>query len=102
MGDIFITYSYASEGFGLTPIEAMACGTPVICSSLSAYKEVLKDNALFVSPKNPHLLAKGIIRLLQDNELRTKLVNRAQEFIKKYTWEAVGKKLEAVYSRFLS
>ena len=46
MADIFITYSYAAEGFGLTPVEAIACGTPVICSSLPTFKEVLQDNAI--------------------------------------------------------
>ncbi|MCP4764058.1 MAG: glycosyltransferase family 4 protein, partial [archaeon] len=65
MGDIFITYSHASEGFGLTPIESIACGTPVICSSLLAYKEVLKDNAVFVPPKSPKMLAIEIAKLLK-------------------------------------
>ncbi|MFX0057890.1 MAG: glycosyltransferase family 4 protein, partial [Candidatus Hodarchaeota archaeon] len=63
MGDIFITYSYASEGFGLTPLEAMACGTPVICSSILAYKEVIQNNAIFVPAKSPELLAKEIVRV---------------------------------------
>ena len=70
MGDIFITYSYASEGFGLTPIEAIACGTPVICSSIMAYREVLEDNAILVPPKNPRQLAIEIINLLKDDYKR--------------------------------
>ncbi|MFX1410178.1 MAG: glycosyltransferase family 4 protein [Promethearchaeota archaeon] len=101
MGDIFITYSYASEGFGLTPIEAIACGTPVICSSMLAYKEVLKDNAIFVPPQNPHLLAKEITNLLKDDLARENLIEKAQEFIKRYTWKSVGKKLEKVYSKLI-
>ncbi len=102
MADIFITYSFSSEGFGLTSIEALACGTPVICSTLSVFKEVLEDNAIFVPPKNPKLLASEIIRLLKDEKLRAQLVNNAQQFIKRYTWEEVGKRLEQVYSEFLS
>ncbi len=102
MGDIFVTYSYASEGFGLTPIEAIACGTPVICSSLKAYREVLKDNAIFVPPKNPHLLAREIVKLLNNEDQRKILISKAQEFVKRYTWEAVGKKLENVYNKFLN
>ncbi|MFX0105647.1 MAG: glycosyltransferase, partial [Candidatus Hodarchaeota archaeon] len=101
MGDVFVTYSYASEGFGLTPIEAIVCGTPVICSSLVAYKEVLQDNALFVPPKNPQKLAQEIVNLLKDDNMRENLINNAQEFVKRYTWDSVGKKLENVYQKFL-
>ncbi|MFX1377868.1 MAG: glycosyltransferase family 4 protein [Promethearchaeota archaeon] len=102
MGDIFVTYSFASEGFGLTPIEAIACGTPVICSSIGAYKEVLQDNAIYVPPKNPKQLAKEFIMLLKDDLRRKDLIEKAQNFIKKYSWNAVGKKLESVYEKFLS
>ena len=101
MGDVFVTYSYASEGFGLTPIEAIACGTPVICSSMIAYKEVLQDNAIFVAPRNPHHLAKEIVSLLKDDNKRNTLIVKAQEFIKRYTWNSVGQKLEKVYQKFL-
>jgi len=102
LGDIFVTYSYASEGFGLTPIEAIACGTPVICSSMMAYKEVLKNNAIFVPPKNPQLLAKEIVKLLKDDSKRRTLITKAQKFVKRYTWDSVGKKLEIVYQKFMN
>ena len=101
MGDIFVTYSYASEGFGLTPIEAIACGTPVICSSMIAYKEVLKDHAILVPPKNPKQLAKEIVNLLNDDSKRQSLIDQAQKFIKRYTWDEVGKKLEVLYQKFI-
>jgi glycosyltransferase involved in cell wall biosynthesis len=101
MGDVFVTYSFASEGFGLTPIEAIACGTPVICSSIDAYKEVLQENAVFVPPKNPQKLAKEIILLLKDDIRRNTLLENAQKFIKRYTWDVVGKNLEVVYEKFL-
>jgi glycosyltransferase involved in cell wall biosynthesis len=102
MGDVFVTYSYASEGFGLTPIEAIACGTPVICSSIDAYKEVLQDNAIFVPPRNPYQLAQAIINLLKDEKRRNCLIEKAQKFIKRYTWDSVGKKLEEVYQKFIN
>jgi len=102
MSDIFITYSYASEGFGLTPIEAIACGAPVICSSLNVYKEVLKDNAIFVPPRSPKLLAKEIVNLLKNESQRRSLITKAQNFVKRYTWNSVGKKLEAVYQKFIN
>ena len=101
MGDIFVTYSYASEGFGLTPIEAIACGTPVICSSMIAYREVLQDNAIFVPPRDPQQLAKEIVNLLKDDTRRRALIEKAKEFVKRYSWDSVGKKLEAIYQKFL-
>lgn len=102
MGNIFITYSYASEGFGLTPVEAIACGTPVICSSLKAYQEVLQDNAIFVPPRNPRQLAIEIIALLKDDDKRNNMIEKAQAFIKRYSWDSVGNKLEQVYWKFLN
>jgi len=102
MADIFITYSYASEGFGLTPIEAIACGTPVICSSLKVFKEVLGDNAIFVPPRRPDILAKEIINLIQDDNKRQKLIERSSSYIKKFSWDSVGQKLEDIYHKFLS
>jgi len=101
MADIFITYSYASEGFGLTPIEAIACGTPVICSSMLAYKEILQDNAIFVPSRSPHQLAIEIVKLLRDELRYNFLKEKAQSFIKRYTWNSVGKKLEQAYLKFL-
>jgi len=101
MGDVFVTYSYASEGFGLTPIEAIACGTPVICSSMIAYKEVLQNNAIFVPPRNSQQLAKEIVSLLKDDSKREELIKKSQNFIKRYSWDSVGQKLEKVYYKFL-
>lgn len=101
MGEVFVTYSFASEGFGLTPIEAIACGTPVVCSSILAYREVLQDNALFVPPKNPKALAEAITKLLKNAPFKNELVQKAQQFIKRYSWDAVGEKLEQVYDKFV-
>ncbi|MBY9002753.1 MAG: glycosyltransferase family 4 protein [Candidatus Lokiarchaeota archaeon] len=102
MAEIFITYSFASEGFGLTPIEAIACGTPVICSSLKVFKEVLGDNAIFVPPKRPDMLAKEIINLINDETKREKMIEGSSSYIKRFSWDSVGQKLEDVYYNFLS
>ena len=102
MGDIFITYSSSSEGFGLTSLEAISCGTPVICSAISVYKEILEDHALFVPPRNPIKLAEKINLLLRDDKLRNQLVINAQKYIQKYSWKAVGKRLENEYEKFMS
>lgn len=102
MSDVLIAYSSSSEGFGNTPIEAIACGTPTICSSLKVYKEILQNNSLYVPPKRPQLLANEILRLLKDDDFKNTLIEKAQKFIKRYTWDAVGIKLEKVYERFLN
>jgi len=100
MADIFINYSSSSEGFGLTPLEALACGTPVICSSINVYKEIFKDSALYVPPKDSKELANSIIKLLSDKELRDKLIQKAQKVLTKYNWDAVINRLEKIYSFF--
>jgi glycosyltransferase involved in cell wall biosynthesis len=101
MADVFITYSYASEGFGLTPIEAIACGTPVICSDIKVFREILQDNAIFVKPKNPKLLSEAIYRLLTNESDRIKLIEKAQNYIKRFSWDSVGHKMEEVYKKKL-
>jgi glycosyltransferase involved in cell wall biosynthesis len=102
LGDVFVTYSFASEGFGLTPIEAIACGTPVICSSMIAYKEILQDSAIFVPPKSPSQLAQEIVNLLKDKSNTNILMENAQKFIKRYSWDSVGEKLEKIYLKFIN
>ena len=101
MADVFITYSYASEGFGLTPIEAIACGTPVICSDIKVFREVLKDNAIFVPPKDPKSLSEAIFTLLTNKYDRIKLIERGQNYIKRFSWNSVGNKMEEVYKKIL-
>ena len=100
MADIFINFSSSSEGFGLTPLEALACGTPIICSSIDVYEEIFADSAIFVSPKNSKDLAKSIIRLLRDEELRSKLIQKAKKVLAKYNWDAVINRLEKIYDFF--
>ena len=100
MADIFINYSSSSEGFGLTPLEALACGTPIICSSIDVYKEILTDSALFVPPKNPKELANSISKLLSDEESGVKLIQKAQKVLIKYNWDAVINRLQKIYEFF--
>jgi len=101
MADVFVTYSNASEGFGLTPIESIACGTLVICSNLPAYREILGDNAIFVPPKEPELLAEKIKYYFKKEEIKKNLINKSQDVIKKYSMESFGKNLLDIYQEFL-
>ncbi len=101
LADVFCTYSHASEGFGLTPIEALACKTPVICSTMPAYEEVLQDYAYFVPPQAPKKLEEKFVWFFNHQEKTQNMVEEAQEFIKRYTWGSVVDKIEEVYEKFL-
>jgi len=102
MADIFITYSSSSEGFGLTPLEALACGTPAICSSITVFKEILGDHVIYATPKNQVELSEKILLLLNNKQLRIDMVKKATPLLSQYSWKSVGEKLEKIYYNFLN
>ncbi len=77
-------YPSIYEGFGLPPLEAMACGCPVIVSNSSSLPEVVGDAGILVNPYNVDEIAKAIIRVLRDDELKKKMsllgIERAKKF----------------------
>jgi glycosyltransferase involved in cell wall biosynthesis len=75
------------EGFGLPPLEAMACGTPVLTSRLSSLPEVVGDAALLVDPYSAEDIAEGMARLLDDAELRATLVARGRQRSTSFSWD---------------
>ncbi|MBU2514795.1 glycosyltransferase [bacterium] len=75
------------EGFGLTSLEAMACGTPVITSNVSAIPEVVDNAALLVNPHDNEQIASSILRLAADSELQRDYIQRGFDQVKKYSWE---------------
>jgi glycosyltransferase involved in cell wall biosynthesis len=85
------------EGFGLPPLEAMACGTPVVTSQLSSLPEVVGDAAVLVNPENVFDIARGIKEVLLDMELRQKLICRGREHAAKYSWERTAQEVLAIY-----
>ena len=76
------------EGFGLPVVEAMQCGTPVICSNTSSQPEVAGEAALLVDPTNIGELAQAMWRLLDDANLRQTLVERGYTQAQKFSWAA--------------
>jgi glycosyltransferase involved in cell wall biosynthesis len=85
------------EGFGLPVLEAMACGTPVICADNSSLPEVAGEAALMVGAGDTEALVEGMRRLLADEELRRQLVQRGLAQVKNFTWQEAARKLLAVY-----
>lgn len=74
------------EGFGLPPLEAMACGCPVIVSDNSSLPEVCGEAAYYVNPKNPSDISEAIITVLNNNTLRNELINNGLKRAKQFSW----------------
>lgn len=85
LADLFVYPSFY-EGFGIPPLEAMACGTPVITSDTSSLPEVVGDAALMVNPKNTDVLASSIITVLNDETLRNRMVLDGLSRAKQFSW----------------
>jgi glycosyltransferase involved in cell wall biosynthesis len=75
------------EGFGLPPLEAMACGTPVVCSHVSSLPEVVGDAAEIVNPENVFDIARGMREVLLNPERRAAMVKRGYEQAQRFSWE---------------
>lgn len=81
------------EGFGLTPLEAMACGAPVLCSKVASLPEVIgEENALWFDPNNAESLEQQIVAIVDRDDLRQQLAERGSLHCKKYTWQETAKK----------
>jgi len=85
------------EGFGLPPLEAMASGTPVVCSKSTSLAEVVGDAAMIVSPDNVFDIARGIRDVLQSPDLRAQMVVRGYARVARFTWEETACQVNAVY-----
>ncbi|MBU3916394.1 glycosyltransferase, partial [bacterium] len=89
------------EGFGIPPLEAIACKTPVIASNTSSVPEVLEDNALFVSPYEPEAIADAIEKMLSDSSFRHTLIEQSGKILQKYDWRETAIQHLEIYQQFL-
>ncbi len=85
------------EGFGLPPLEAMAQGTPVVTSNVSALPEVVGDAAVLVNPENVFEIARGIKQALLDEDLRKVMVARGLRQVARFSWDRAADRVLAVY-----
>ncbi|MEG3065004.1 glycosyltransferase family 1 protein [Acetomicrobium sp.] len=86
-GALAFIYVSLYEGFGLPPLEAMACGTPVLTSNVTSLPEVVGDAALTVNPYDIDAIAEGIKRLIEDDNLRKELPQKGLARAKLFSWE---------------
>lgn len=85
------------EGFGLPPLEAMACGTPVVTSNTTSVPEVVGDAAIMVDPRDVEALAGAMNSILSDATLRHGLSTRGLQRAATYSWEATARIVSGVY-----
>ncbi len=85
------------EGFGLDPLEAMKCGTPVVCSNRTSLPEVVGDAALTFDPDNIGQMVAAMRELLTDADLAAKLRERSLERAKQFSWRKTAAETLAVY-----
>lgn len=90
------------EGFGLPPLEAMACGCPVLASSVEAVSEVCGDAAILVDPRNVDDLADGLGRIATDQTLRRQLRHSGLARAREFNWSATAAAMLDVYARAAS
>ena len=85
------------EGFGLPPIEAMACGTPVVTSNTTSLPEVIGEAAITVNPQNSEEMAKEMNKVLGDAQLRNVLIKKGLERAKLFSINRLAKETLKVY-----
>jgi len=91
-GAVLLTLPALYEGFGLPPLEAMGCGTPVVVSNISSMPEVVGDAGILVDPKSVDSIADGLLSVLMDKKLQHELAAKGIERAREFSWENTGRK----------
>jgi glycosyltransferase involved in cell wall biosynthesis len=85
------------EGFGLTPLEAMACGTPAVVSNVSSLPEVVGDAAILVDPSSDEEITVALMRILTEDGLREELHDKGLRRARAFSWQGAAAQTMAVY-----
>lgn len=101
-GATVFCYPSLYEGFGLPPLEAMACGTPTITSNTSSLPEVVGDAAATVDPRSTDEIAAALHRVIQNDALRAELRRRGLARAAGFSWEQTARRTKEVYDRVLA
>jgi glycosyltransferase involved in cell wall biosynthesis len=97
-----LLYPSHEEGFGLPPLEAMACGTPALVSNVCALREVAGPAALLIDPDDAPAWAAGVARLVAEPNLSSDLRARGLEHAKRYSWQRSAQETLALYREVLA
>lgn len=96
MADLFVFPSFF-EGFGIPPLEAMACGCPVITSNVSSLPEIVGDSAIKINPNDIDDIAKNMINVLSNEEMSKHMIKKGLKRVKNFTWERTIKETSDLY-----
>ncbi len=99
--DVFL-FPSLYEGFGLPPLEAMACGTPVVCSDINGLNDTAGSAAMSADPRDPAAIAQAIRTLLADRHLHSEMTKKGLTHAKSFTWENARLQTEAFYEKILT
>ena len=94
-----LAYPSLYEGFGLPPLEAMACGCPVVTANTSSLPEVMGEAGIMVNPCDTNSLVQAMRRVLTDDKLRDNMVRKGLEQSKKFSWEKTAELTQQVYNK---
>jgi glycosyltransferase involved in cell wall biosynthesis len=100
LASVFL-YPSLYEGFGLPPLEAMACGTPVIVSDSSSLPEVCRDAAFYIDPRSIESISDGIIKVISDSELRSALTQKGVDRANMFSWDDSARKHLSLFTEVL-
>ncbi len=98
-GASVFVYPSFYEGFGLPPLEAMACGTPVIVSDTSSMLELYADVAYMIDPNDFITIKVALEKILNDEQFRNGLIKKGTSFVEKFDWKLSAKQTLEIFSR---
>ncbi len=89
------------EGFGLTILEAMACGTPVVTSNVSSIPEVVGEAGIMVDPNSVDAITQAVMTIYKDPFLQSQLIEKGLLRVKSFTWESTAQQVASVYEEVI-
>jgi glycosyltransferase involved in cell wall biosynthesis len=96
------TFPSLAEGFGIPPMEAMACGTPVLTSATSCLPEIFENSVIYFNPYLENSIAEKMEMIIENPKMRKEFIELGFEHIKKFSWEKMAQETLDVYMSALN